>query len=169
MKQAGSSAVRLLVLLALLVVASAVSYVKGPATRKFVDEKLPFVKGILGRFVAAPDEGSADAPPAAAVPDAPAPAAVMTFEKLAADPTSWPRTVRLKKAVQLPAVVNGKEAGKITVNAGTEVNVARIANGNVGIEYQGGGAWLKPEETDLMERAQPPPAPKPAPAAPEPK
>ena len=168
MKQAGSSAVRLLVLLALLVVASAVSYVKGPATRKFVDEKLPFVKGLLGRFVAAPEAGSAEAPPPDDAPTVPAPA-VMTFERLAADPTSWPRTVRLKKAVQLPAVVNGKEAGKITVNAGTEVNVARIANGNVGIEYQGGGAWLKPEETDLMERAQPPPAPKPAPAAPEPK
>ena len=159
---------RLLVLLALLVVASAVSYVKGPATRKFVDEKLPFVKGILGRFVAAPEEGSAEAPPADAVPDAPAPAAVMTFEKLAADPTSWPRTVRLKKAVEIPAVVGGKVVGKVMVNVGTEVNLVRIQNGNVGIEYQGGGALVKPEETDVMERVQPP-APKPAPAAPEPK
>ena len=167
MKQAGSSAVRLLVLLAVLVVACAVSYVKGPATREFVDPKLPFVKGLLGRFVAAPADAPAEGAAADATPGAPlAPAPVaMTFEKLAADPTSWPRTVRLKKAVQLPAVVNGKEAGKITVNAGTEVNVARIANGSVGIEYQGGGAWVKPEETDLMERAKPP-ASKPAPAAP---
>ena len=169
MKQAGSSAVRLLVLLALLVVACAVSYVKGPATRKFADEKLPFVKGILGRFVTAPEEGSPDAPPADGTPAAaavPAPAA-MTFEKLAADPTSWPRTVRLKKAVEIPAVVGGKEVGKVMVKAGTEVNLARIKDGNVGIEYQGGGAWVKPEETDVMERAQPPPAPKPAPATPE--
>ena len=168
MKQAGSSAVRLLVLLAVLVVVGAVSYVKVQGTRDFVDQKFPAVKGVLGRFVDAPADAPADAPPGDGASAAPAPV-VMTFEKLAADPTSWPRTVRLKKAVQLPAVVNGKEAGKITVNAGTEVNVARIANGNVGIEYQGGGAWLKPEETDLMERAQPPPAPKPAPAAPEPK
>ena len=159
---------RLLVLLAVLVGAGAVSYVKVQGTRDFMDQKMPFVKGLLGRFVAAPAEGEAPAtaPDGTPVASAPAP---MTFEKLAADPTAWPRTVRLKKAVQLPAVVNGKEAGKVTVNAGTEVNVARIANGNVGIEYQGGGAWVKPEETDLMERAQPPPAPKPAPAAPEPK
>ena len=159
---------RLLVLLAVLVGVGAVSYVKVQGTRDFMDQKMPFVKGLLGRFVAAPAEGEAPATAPDGTPVAPAPAP-MTFEKLAADPTAWPRTVRLKKAVQLPAVVNGKEAGKVTVNAGTEVNVARIANGNVGIEYQGGGAWVKPEETDVMERAQPPPAPKPAPAAPEPK
>ena len=158
----------MLVLLAVLVVACAVSYVKGPATRKFVDEKLPFVKGLLGRFVAAPEEGTPDAPAADGAPagTAPAPATTpMTFEKLAADPTAWPRTVRLKKAVQIPAVVGGKEVGKVMVNAGTEVNVKRIQNGSVGIEYQGGGAWVKPDETDVMERVHPP-APKPAAAVP---
>ena len=164
MKQSGSSVVRLLLLLAVLAVVVCLSYVKVKGTRDFMDDKMPFMKGLLGRFVPAPAEGSPDAPAADGAPAgtaaAPAPAP-MTFEKLAADPTAWPRTVRLKKAVQIPAVVGGKEVGKVMVNAGTEVNVARIQNGNVGIEYQGGGAWVKPDETDLMERVRPP-APKPA-------
>ena len=164
MKQFGSSAVRLLVLLALLLGAGAVSYWKVQGTRDFVDQKMPFVKGTLARFGAAPADAPGDAAPAPtdAVP-APAPAPAFTFATLAADPTAWPRTVRLKKAVEIPAVVGGKEVGKVTVKAGTEVSLARIKDGKVGIEYQGGGAWLTPEETDVMERAQPP-APKPAPA-----
>ena len=158
MKKSGSGAVRLLVLLALLLVAAAVSYRKVAGTRQFVDQKMPFVKATLARFGAAP----ADAVPA---PDAAGAAAPMTFQTLAADPTAWPRTVRLKKAVEVPAVVGGKEIGKVTVAAGTEVNMARIKDGKVGIEYQGGGAWLTPEETDVMERVRPP-APQPAPAPP---
>ena len=158
MKQSGSGAVRLLVLLALLLAAAGVSYWKVAGTRDFVDQKMPFVKETLARFGAAPTEAPADA---AAAPDAVAPTApaAMTFQTLAADPTAWPRTVRLKKAVEVPAVVGGKEVGKVTVAAGTEVNMARIKDGKVGIEYQGGGAWLTPEETDLMERVRPP-APK---------
>ena len=159
MKQSGSSAVRLLVLLALLLGAAAGSYWKVKGTRDFVDQKMPFVKETLARFGAAP----ADAPPTTDAAPASAPAPAFTFATLAADPTAWPRTVRLKKAVEIPAVVGGKEVGKVTVKAGTEVSLARIKDGKVGIEYQGGGAWLTPEETDVMERAQPP-APKPAPA-----
>lgn len=160
MKQSGSSVVRLLLLLAVLAVVVCVSYVKVQGSRDFMDQKMPFMKGLLGRFVPAPAEGSPEAPAADGAPaTTAAPSAPMTFEKLAADPTAWPRTVRLKKAVQIPAVVGGKEVGKVMVNAGTEVNVARIQNGNVGIEYQGGGAWVKPDETDVMERVRPP-APK---------
>ncbi len=158
MKQSGSSVVRLLLLLAVLAGVVSVSYVKVQGSRDFMDAKMPFMKGLLGRFVPTPEAGAAEAP-AADGTSAAAPAAPMTFEKLAADPTVWPRTVRLKKAVQMPAVVGGKEVGKIMVNAGTEVNVARIQNGSVGIEYQGGGAWVKPDETDVMERVRPP-APK---------
>ena len=168
MKQSGSSAARLLLLLAVLAVVVCVSYVKVQGSRDFMDQKMPFMKGLLGRFVPAPAEGSPEAPAADGSPAtaaAPAPAVPMTFEKLAADPTAWPRTVRLKKAVQIPAVVGGKEVGKVMVNAGTEVNVKRIQNGNVGIEYQGGGAWVKPDETDVMERVHPP-APKPVAAVP---
>ena len=166
MKQSGSSVVRLLLLLAVLAVVVCLSYVKVKGTRDFMDDKMPFMKGLLGRFVPAPAEGSPEASAADGSPAAaPAPAVPMTFEKLAADPTAWPRTVRLKKAVQIPAVVGGKEVGKVMVNAGTEVNVARIQNGNVGIEYQGGGAWVKPEETDVMERVRPPASKPAAPAS----
>ena len=160
MKQSGSSAVRLLVLLALLLGAGAVSYWKVKGTRDFVDQKMPFVKETLARFGTAPPDAPADAPPATDAGAAPAPSA-MTFQTLAADPTAWPRTVRLKKAVEIPAVVGGKEVGKVMVKAGTEVNLARIKDGKVGVEYQGGGAWLQPDDTDVMERARPP-APKPA-------
>lgn len=155
MKHSGSGAVRLLMLLALLVVAGAVSYRRVPGTRDFVDQKMPFVKETLARFGAAPADPATDATPSdGSAP--PAPAKAVTFESLAADPTSWPRAVRLKKAVEMPAVVDGKQVGKVTVNAGTEVNLARIKDGKVGIEYQGGGAWLTPDETDLMERVRPP-------------
>ena len=147
---------RLLVLLALLVVAAAVGYVRVPAMRDFADQKMPAVKNVLGRFVTAPEGAPAEGTPPAEGTSPTAPPAAMTFQTLAADPTAWPRTVRLKKAVDVPAVVGGKEVGKVTVKAGTEVNLARIKDGKVGIEYQGGGAWLMPDETDVMERAKPP-------------
>ncbi len=163
MKQSGLSVVRLLFLLALLAGVILVTYWRIPGAREMMDQKMPFLKDTLARFDAAPAPADAPADGAATTPDgAPAPAA-MTFQTLAADPTSWPRTVRLKKAVQIPAVVGGKEVGKVTVNAGTEVNLAQIRDGKVGIEYHGGGAWLTPEETDVMERTRPS-APKPAPA-----
>ena len=159
MKQSGSGAVRLLVLLALLVAVVFGTYWKVPGAREMMDEKLPIVKQTLARFGAAPADAPSDAAPTVDAAPAPAPAA-MTFQSLAADPTAWPRTVRLKKAVEVPAVVDGKEVGKVMLKAGTEVILARIKDGNVGIEYQRGGAWVKPEDTDVMERAQPPaPAP----------
>ena len=162
MKQSGLSIVRLLFLLALLVGVILVTYWRIPGAREMMDQKLPFVKDTLARFGAAPEVAPPDGASPADTAPAPAPAA-MTFETLAADPTAWPRTVRLKKAVEIPAVVGGKEVGKVTVKAGTEVTLARIKDGKVAVEYQGGGAWLTPDETDVMERARPP-APKPAPA-----
>lgn len=163
MKQSGSSAARLLVLLALLAIIAAGSYWKVPAARAMVDQKLPLVKETLARFGAAPAEEPTDAtaPPTGEAAAPAAAAAPMTFAALAADPTAWPRKVRLKKAIEVPAVVAGKEVGKVTVAAGTEVNLARMKDGSLGIEYQGGGKWLKPEDTDVMERVRPP-APKPA-------
>ncbi len=165
MNRSGVSVVRLLCLLALLVGVILVTYWRIPGAREMMDQKMPFLKDMLARFGAAPADAPADAPPAP--PDAapaPATAPAFTFATLAADPTAWPRTVRLKKAVEVPAVVDGKEKGKVMVPAGAEVNLARIKDGRVGIEYQRGGAWLLPEETDVMERARPPvPAPVPAP------
>lgn len=162
----GSSGVRLLVLLALLAVVAGGSYLKVPAAREAVDARLPFVKTTLARFgVPVETEGGAGT----VAPGAREPAAVLdeaaAFTALAADPTAWPRTVRLARPVEFPAVVGGKEVGKVLLKAGTEVNLARIKDGSVGLEYQGGGAWVKPADTDVLARAQPP-APKPAAPAP---
>lgn len=164
----GSSGVRLLVLLALLAVVAGGSYWKVPAAREAVDAKLPFVKATLARFGAPVEAGStaeSSAPGALGAVPAPVLDEATAFKALAADPTAWPRTVRLARSVEFPAVVGGKEVGKVLVKAGTEVQLARIQNGSLGLEYQGGGAWVKPADTDVLTRAQPP-APRPAAPAP---
>jgi hypothetical protein len=159
----GSSAVRLLVLLALLVVVAAGSYWKVPAARDAVDEKLPVVKETLARFGAAPDGESAAGGSPEGTPPAPVDPAGL-FETLAADPTSWPRTVHLRKAVEFPAVIGGKEFGKVLVKPGSEARLVDIKNGMLGLEYQGGGARVKPDDTDFLQRARPPTPATPAPA-----
>jgi len=58
----------------------------------------------------------------------------------------------IHKATDFPAVVNGRVAGMIHAPAGTEVKLAKISDGRLGVEYQGGGAWLLVEETDLVAR-----------------
>ena len=50
MKQSGSSIVRLLVLLAVLVAVILGTYWKVPGAREMMDDKLPFVKNTLARF-----------------------------------------------------------------------------------------------------------------------
>lgn len=146
---------RLLVLLALLAVVAAGSYWKIPAAREAVDEKVPIVKETLVRFGAAPGGGvGADGSPQAA-PAPPVDQGTL-FQTLAADPNSWPNTVHLLKAVEFPAVSGGREVGKALLKAGTEVKLRRIQNGALGLEYQGGGAWVKPGDTDFIERARAP-------------
>ncbi len=154
----GAGATRLLVLLALLVVVAAGSYWKVPAVRDAVDERLPLVKKTLARFVGAASgettaESSTETPPMDPA---------ILFQTLASDPDSWPRTVHLLKAVEFPAVVGGREVGKALVKAGSEVKLVRIQNGSLGVEYQGGGAWVKPSDTDFLQRGRPR-APKAAP------
>jgi len=85
------------------------------------------------------------------------PVAVATpfdLDKVCADPARWPKTVRLKAAVDFPAVVDGKVVGKLRAPAGAETRVMKLAHGQVGVEYHGGGAWLDFERTDFVERAR---------------
>src|SRR6187399_1789429 len=89
----GSSGVRLLVLLALLVVVAAGSYWKVPAAREMVDDKLPIVKETLARFGAAPVEESATGGSPEATPESSVDPAQL-FQTLAASPNLWPRTVK---------------------------------------------------------------------------
>jgi hypothetical protein len=159
-----------------LVILAAAYYIKIPAARNAIDARAPWVKGILGRFVqepevvvtAAPKPGpeTADlqtpvpelAPPApviAIVPPTPPPATprrVFNLEEIAANRAEWPAKLKLKKAVQFPAVANGKRVGFVLAPVGAEVKLISISGGKIGVEYQGGGAWLAAEETDMPAR-----------------
>jgi hypothetical protein len=152
-----------------LLILAAAYYVKIPSARAFIDAHTSLGRDWLGRFVAPPQviEVPSDKPPAysggpGAVIDpspkiAPAPISAapepFSLQKLAGDPAHWPKKVVLKKAVTFPAVVNGKVIGNLIAPAGAEANLKAIRDGKVGVEYQGGGAWLAIEDTDLVARA----------------
>ena len=81
--------------------------------------------------------------------------------QLAANHSFWPKVVKVKKTTVFPAVYQGKEIGKLSVPAGTEVKVISINPEKVAVAYtpdgvmsNAGGAYLQPEETDLFERVR---------------
>ncbi len=155
-------------------------YVTKPGLRTAVDAHAPWVQGCLGRFVrnsgetanAAPrprpaaEPAVAPAPlpavaPPTEVPTPPAPAPVVPaqpeafdLKKLAANRPAWPARIAIIKAIDFPAVANGKVVGSVHAPAGTEVGLLTISGGKLGVEYQGGGAWLFVEETDIIARTQ---------------
>lgn len=153
----------------------AVYYIKIPAARNAIDARAPWVKGLLGGFVRDPEVVTTDAPEpeetAAAAPmpepDAPPPASVSSvpqtpapatprrvfnLDEIAANRAEWPAKLKLKKPTQFPAVANGKKVGSVLVPVGSEVRLISITSGKVGVEYQGGGAWLSPDDTDMQAR-----------------
>jgi hypothetical protein len=71
---------------------------------------------------------------------------------LPADRALWPKTVKLKKAREFPAVVSGQAVGKVQAPAGSEARLVSVHAGKLGLEYLGGGAWVSPEDTDLAIR-----------------
>jgi hypothetical protein len=91
-------------------------------------------------------------PEVAAVKAAPTPVPVFDLQKLSHDPSLWPKKVALKKEATFPAVVDGKVVGSVIAPAGVETNLKSIKDGKVGVEYQGGGAWLAVGDTDLEAR-----------------
>jgi len=157
-----------------LVFLAAAYYVTSENVRTGVDARAPWVHGYLGQFVRDSSESknttskqnSAEAPDTAPrfvetnvtpvastpVPAAPPEPEVFDLNKLAKNPAAWPAKIMINKPTDFPAVVNGRKAGMIHVPAGTEVKLARISDGKLGVEYQGGGAWLLVEETDLVAR-----------------
>jgi hypothetical protein len=152
-----------------LVILAGAYYVKIPAARKFIDAHTSIGNQLFGRFVhdtvvvekvPAPEKptdplaaltapAGAGSRPAPAVPATPR---VFDLQQLARDPAHWPRKVTLKKPATFPAVVNGKVVGSLTAPIGAEANLKSIKDGKVGLEYQGGGAWLAVEDTDLAAR-----------------
>ena len=152
-----------------LVILAGAYYIKIPSARKFIDAHTSIGNQLFGRFVhdtvvvekvPAPDKAEdplaaliaptgAGSKPVTAPPATPR---VFDLQQLARDPAHWPRKVTLKKPATFPAVVNGKVVGSLTAPTGAEANLKSIKDGKVGLEYQGGGAWLAVEDTDLAAR-----------------
>jgi hypothetical protein len=76
------------------------------------------------------------------------------MERFEANPALWPKTVKLRKTTEFPAVLNGKIVGKIQAPPGTETNLVKVQNEKLGLEYQGGGTWVPVSETDLTDQVQ---------------
>jgi hypothetical protein len=159
--------------LSLLILAGAY-YIKVPSARRFIDAHTSLGRQLFGSFVhdevvyvtaphpdRPPDRSSAggqsvgsgpSGSPGSSQPPAPTPRPEFNLQRLAADPAQWPKKVALKKATNFPAVVGGKAVGSLSVPAGTEANLKGIRDGQLGLEYQGGGAWVPAEDTDLKAR-----------------
>jgi hypothetical protein len=154
-------------------------YLKVPAFRDAVNTRFPWAKEHLSRFVPPPEVVIIRDPPKAPVempleepprslpsivntPSRTPPLAAtpksreraMTLRDFTADPSLWPKTVRLLRAIEFPAVLDRKVIGKIRAPAGTEARLVTVKDQQVGVEYRGGGAWVSIGETDLMERAR---------------
>lgn len=65
----------------------------------------------------------------------------------------WPSEVTLLQPAEFPAVLQGKVVGSLRAPAGTEVQVVELNRENVGVVYNGGGARIRIEATDLLELA----------------
>ncbi len=107
-------------------------------------------------------ETPAPAPVIAKVPDAPVlPAApspgpndvAPDLAKIAGNRALWPKKVTLTKDATFPAVLNGKIVGSLVAPAGSEAILHSIKDDKVGLEFNGGGAWLPAGDTDLLARA----------------
>ena len=172
-----------LVLVASLVLAGFVYYLKYPDFRAWVDTNAPVVKQVTGPVVAQWDEHFSPAPApapvaetpakisAAATPEAaPQPAATplatvaeatpqprsdtVDLAQLSQSRNEWPKLVSLKKIVEFPAVMDGKVVGSIKAPAGTQAQLVVIQGNKAGVEYQGGGAMVDIVDTDLIEQVQ---------------
>jgi hypothetical protein len=180
---------RLFLIVSLLLLA-AVAYYKFEPVRELVDAKIPWIKEQLAKngiqfakieeptsaptpVAAAPKTSApavADPAPAPAAPDEPAtPAAApqlaqsLNLAQIATNHAIWPKTVRIKRTTEFPAVSQGKEVGTVTLPAGMEVKLISI-NGEkekVGVAFSidgkmpnAGGAWVSATDTDLMERVR---------------
>jgi len=159
-------------------------YVKVPSFRDSVDKHFPWAREHLAQFVpeptvvmikdpanppetdsAQPNPGDASLPPsptgagksktnASSIPTPEAREEPLTLERFAANPALWPKKVKLRKTIEFPAVLNGKVVGKIQAPPGTEANLRKIKDQQLGVEFQGGGAWVPIAETDLMDQVK---------------
>jgi hypothetical protein len=92
------------------------------------------------------------APVTAVPPSAPPATGPLDLQAIASDRTKWPKKVVLTKAAAFPAVLNGKVVGSLTAPVGAEATLVSIKDNKVGLEFNGGGAWLPVDQTDLLAR-----------------
>jgi hypothetical protein len=149
-----------------LLILVAAYYIKVPSARRFIDAHTSLGNQLFGSFVhdavvyetVPRSENPGDSRVAnektvpITAPPTLTPRPVFDLQKLAVDPSLWPKKVTLQKATTFPAVVGGKVVGSLVAPAGAETNLKGIKEGKVGVEYQGGGAWLPVEDTDLKAR-----------------
>lgn len=147
-----------LALILSLIAFVAVAYLRIPPFRTLVDEKYPWIKEQLVergiKIVDDPSEAYKEPSPEANQPlkTTSAPTPFINLDQIASNRSLWPKDVTLKKPIVFPAVVDGKEVGKVTVAAGTAVQLYRIEHQKLAVVYNGGGAWVQLAETDLAER-----------------
>jgi len=135
---------------------------KGEMDPLFANSKPANSKGDVAPLVKKPPAAPAPAPLAAKAPDSPvlpvaprpSPGEVAPdLQKIAGNRALWPKTVTLTKAATFPAVFNGKIVGSLVAPAGSEAILHSIKDDKVGLEFNGGGAWLPVDQTDLIARA----------------
>lgn len=96
-----------------------------------------------------------EAPPATPTPE-PEHTQRDLLQELTNNRAAWPPTVRLKSTVSFPAVLNGKVVGRLNLAKDSVVTLVKISQGKLGLEHRGGGAWVNPEQTDLLDKLLPP-------------
>ena len=62
--------------------------------------------------------------------------------------------MKLRKPTEFTAVANGKKVGMVQLPAGTETHLVKVNGQQLGLEYQGGGAWVPLAETDLLDHVK---------------
>jgi hypothetical protein len=131
------------------------AFAKPKAPRESVPAKVP---DAAGPMIAKAAEPVVPAAPPALVAEVSAPPVVTApdLQTIAADRTRWPKKVSLIKAATFPAVLNGKVVGSLVAPAGAEANLVSIKEDQVGLEFNGGGAWVPASQTDLIARIQAP-------------
>jgi hypothetical protein len=153
-------------------------YWKVPAFRDAVNSRFPWAKDHLSQFVPPPTVvviqdspkpprpiPPAESPrpqtviattpnPMTPVPDTKGRDQRIAMQDCVADRSLWPKSVRLLRSIEFPAVLDGKVIGKIRAPAGTDARLVVVKDHQVGVEFRGGGAWVSIDDTDLMEKAK---------------
>lgn len=80
-----------------------------------------------------------------------APAAPAPKKSILEDPSQWPQTVTLTRAISVPAMINGKQVGMMGVPAGSVVELVEIRNGKAVVRHRSGAqVSVAVEDTDIL-------------------